>query len=108
MSIEDKDKIDSIGVNKDTAMVTLAITDHLNWENEYEHLIMLQEKINLYLSFLESGEIYESYPIAKGKNIEIKIYAKYDLTEKAEEFLNFAYAKVVEAGFNLSCEILGE
>ncbi|WP_342599697.1 DUF6572 domain-containing protein [Psychrobacillus sp. FSL H8-0483] len=108
MSIEDKDKIDAIGVNEEEKLVTLAITDHLDWENEYDHLIMLQEKINLYLSFLESGEIYESCPSAKDKKFEIKLFSKYDLTEKAEEFLNVAYAQIVEAGFNLSCEISGE
>jgi hypothetical protein len=108
MSIEDIDKIDSIGLNKETGMVTLAITDYLNWENEYEHLIMLQEKINSYLSFLESGEVYESYPLAKGKKFEIKIFAKYDLSLKAKEFLNFVHAKVVDAGFNLNYEIVEE
>lgn len=108
MSIEDKDKIDSMGINKETGVVTLAISDHLDWDNEYEHLIMLQEKINTYLSFLQSGEVYKSYPQAKGKKFDIKIYAKYELSKKAEEFLNYAYGKVVEAGFNLRCEITGD
>ncbi len=48
MSVEDKDKIDSMGINKETDVVTLAISDHLDWDNEYDHLIMLQEKINTY------------------------------------------------------------
>lgn len=108
MSILDKDKIDSIGISKEGDLVTLAIFDHLDWENEYEHLLMLQDKINLYLIFPESGEVYESYPKAKGKKIGIVVYSKYDLSTKAEEFLNFAYGKVVEAGFDLSCEISGE
>lgn len=108
MSIIDKDKIDSIGINKENGNVMIGISDHLDWSNEYEHLIMLQDKLNSYLSFIESGEIYESYPKAKDKNIEIIIYAKYDFTEKAEEFLNVAYKSIVEAGFNLSCEVIGE
>lgn len=108
MSILDKNKIDSIGINKDNENVMLGISDHLDWSNEYEHLIMLQDKINSYLNFIESGEIYESYPKAKDRNIEIILYAKYDITEKAEEFLNVVYNSIVEAGFSLSCEILGE
>ena len=106
MSIEDKNIIDSIGINKEAGVVTLAISDHLDWNNEIDHLLMLQEKINTYLRFLESSEVYESYPQAKGKRFEIKIYAKYDLSEKAEEFLNFVHEKVVEAGFVLNYEIL--
>ncbi len=108
MSIIDKDKIDSIGIDKENGNVILGISDHLDWSNEYEHLIMLQDKINSYLNFIESGEIYESYPKAKDRNIEIMIYAKYDITEKEEEFFNFAYNTIVESGFSLSCKITGE
>ena len=108
MSIIDKDKIDSIGINKDNGNVMLGISDHLDWSNEYEHLVMLQDKINSYLNFIESEEIYESYPKAKDRKIEIILYAKYDITEKAEEFLNVAYNSIAEAGFSLSCEIIGE
>lgn len=56
MSIIDKDKIDSIGINKDNGKVILEISDHLDWSCEYEHLVMLQDKINSYLSFIESGD----------------------------------------------------
>jgi len=108
MSIIDKDKIDSIGIDKENGNVILGISDQLDWSNEYEHLIMLQDKINSYLNFIESGEIYESYPKAKDRNIEIMIYAKYDITEKGEEFFNFAYNTIVESGFSLSCKITGE
>ncbi|RLQ93674.1 DUF6572 domain-containing protein [Falsibacillus albus] len=108
MSIKDKDKIDSIGMNKETGIVTLAITDHLDWSNEYEHLILLQDKINIYVSFLESGEVYESYPQAEGKNFEIKIFSKFDLPGNAVEYLNVAYSTVKEAGFDLSYEVSEE
>ncbi|MGB7604161.1 MAG: DUF6572 domain-containing protein [Lutisporaceae bacterium] len=108
MSIIDKDKIDSIGINKKNGDVMLGISDHLDWSNEYEHLIMLQDKINSYLKFIESGEIYESYPKAEGKNLEIIIYAKYDVSEKGKEFLDVAYKTIEEAGFCLSYTIIGE
>ncbi len=108
MSIIDKDKVDDIGKDKENGNVILGIFDHLDWSNEYEHLIMLQDKINSYLGFIESGEVYESYPEAKDRNIEIMIYAKYDITEKAEEFFNFAYNTIVESRFSLSCKITGE
>jgi hypothetical protein len=106
MSIVDKDTIDSIGISKNGEKVTLAISDHLNWDNECEHLIIFQDKLNTYLRFLESGEVYETYPQAKGKQLEIMIYAKYELSEKAEEFLDFARRKVAEAGYSLECQII--
>ncbi|WP_407059149.1 DUF6572 domain-containing protein [Ralstonia syzygii subsp. celebesensis] len=37
-------------------------------ENSEEHLLLLQEKINCYLRFIESGEIYNSFPSAEGRS----------------------------------------
>lgn len=104
MSIEDKNIIDSIGTDLDRNKVVLAISDNLNWENEYDHLIMLQDKINKYLGFIESGEIMKSYPQAAGKEFEIKIYAKYNFSKKAKEFLDTAQKYIRDAGFTLSYE----
>lgn len=85
MSVEDKNKIDAISNNKED-MVLLTISDHLEWDNN-EHLLILQEKINSYMDFLESGQIYESYPSALDKKIIIQIVFKYLPNRIAEEFL---------------------
>lgn len=66
MSVEDKNKIDAISTNNNN-QVALTISDHLLWDDNNEHLIILQDKINSYLDFLESGQIDESYPSAIGK-----------------------------------------
>ena len=50
-----------MGENK----LALMIADHLDWENELQHLTLLQDKINAYVSFIESGQIYSVYPDAK-------------------------------------------
>ncbi|WP_346426369.1 DUF6572 domain-containing protein [Bacillus cereus] len=31
------------------------IIDHLDWENTLQHLTLLQDKINAYVSFIENG-----------------------------------------------------
>lgn len=90
MSIEDVNKIDSIGTPCDsTDTVSLAISDHLVWDSPVEeHLYKLQEKINTYITFIESGEIYESFPQAKGRGLKIiEIYFKYPPPEEAISFL---------------------
>jgi hypothetical protein len=87
MAIDNIDKIDLIGTDKKSDKVILTISDHLDWENEEYHLRILQDKINTYLCFIESGEIYESYPSAKNKIIEIDIVGKYMLSENAKVFL---------------------
>ncbi|MEL6879444.1 MAG: DUF6572 domain-containing protein, partial [Cyanobacteria bacterium J06607_10] len=42
MSIEQKDKVDFIGINKETGYVSLAISDHLDWSDTQLHLQLLQ------------------------------------------------------------------
>lgn len=66
---------------------------------------MLQEKINSYLAFLESGEIYETHPKAHGKKIEIKVIGKYALPDDARGFYERARSIVSGAGFLLSFEL---
>ncbi|WP_336619240.1 DUF6572 domain-containing protein, partial [Bacillus paranthracis] len=46
MSILDKNKIDGIGKSMGENKLALMIADHLDWENELQHLTLLQDKIN--------------------------------------------------------------
>lgn len=90
MSIEDVNKVDMIGIPKDNELiVSLGITDHLSWNNEIEnHLFLLQEKINSYIRFIESGEIYESFPIAKGRaEFLIEIFFQHKIPQEGISFL---------------------
>ena len=58
MSIEQSDKIDFISITK-SGKVQLTISDHLEWNNEEMHLLILQKKINAYLDFIQSEQIFE-------------------------------------------------
>jgi len=107
MSLDKINEIDAIGIDNQTEVAVLSIIDELDWEEEKNHLILLQEKINMYLSFIESGEIFDAYPDAKNRNIEIRIFAGYELPEIAIEFLNKALGIVAEAGFKLCWKVVG-
>ena len=77
MSVVETNKIDIIGIDKQTGQVVLTITDHLDWNSDNDHLLMLQEKINFYLSFIESGEIFQIYSHARNRQALIKVYAMH-------------------------------
>jgi hypothetical protein len=104
VTIEQTDKIDFLSVENETGIVKLTISDHLDWSQESDHLLLLQEKINTYLRFIESGELVEVYPDAKGKNVLINIAAKYKPTEKCLEFLGKARSVIEEADLRLNFE----
>jgi len=101
MSIEQSEVVDFIGTDKVTGSVTLVISDHLDWSDEHTHLVLLQDKINSYLRFIESGEITEAFPQAVGKKVEIEIVGKYELVAAGEDFLVEAGQIVRRAGFSL-------
>ena len=101
MSIEKADTVDFIGVEKKSGQIALAISDHLDWNDEKAHLLKLQDKINTYLSFIESGEVYDAYPQAIDKSFVIKVYGKYALTDAAKRFYRKAGATLRKAGFGL-------
>ena len=102
MSIEDQNLVDAIGVDED-GVVVLTISDHLKWDNE--HLYLLQEKINTYLAFLESGKVYETYPRSKSKEFKINVVCKYEPTPSAVEFISQCTNVINQAGFQFGYEV---
>lgn len=100
MSIDQTDVVDFISINLATDEVFLTITDHLQWDSS-EHLWLLQEKINAYLRFIESGEVFESYPDAKNRKFVIDVRCKYKPNQSALNFLQRVIVVVEAAGFNL-------
>jgi hypothetical protein len=84
--------------------VVLVITDHLEWGNKTEqgeHLLMLQEKLNTYVAFIESGEIYTEIPGALGKHPIIRVTGMYELPEQGKFFIDRATEVLKEVGIGL-------
>ncbi|GIQ61377.1 hypothetical protein Flavo103_45120 [Flavobacterium collinsii] len=98
MSVEDKTVIDIITTDKQGILV-LTISDHLEWDDENEHLLLLQDKINSYLDFIENGQLAESYPDKADKTIMIQIVFKYQPNKTAEEFLAIVERFLNEKGY---------
>jgi hypothetical protein len=102
MTVEDIDKVDRLAFDRKTGDVRLLISDHLDWgENEGEHLLVLQDKLNTYLGFVESGQLYAKYPRAIGKKIIFYVMGKFPLSEEASKFYRLAGNAVQNAGFSL-------
>lgn len=108
MSVVDIGTVDGMALTEDKQGVILLITDHLDWENEYSHLIMLQEKINAYISFLEEKQYSEIYPDADISYDIIEIHFLYELTNNAEKFLHSVDNQLHELGINIRYCIAGE
>ena len=75
---------------------------------------LLQEKLNRYLAFIESGEVFDrlrdteiATEVARDTPIRIRILARCVPTEKAVAFLKFATNVFEKAGFELTHEVVG-
>lgn len=101
MSIIDSDKVDGMG--KRNNELILLITDHLEWENEYEHLLILQNKINSYLGFIETKQYKETYPNTDFDNYVIEIHFLNDISKNCLKLLDVIANQVEE--FNIKIRI---
>lgn len=108
MTIEQPKTIDFISVEPATNEVILSISDHLEWDDLNEHLFLLQEKLNIYLSFVESGEILQSYPAAKGRTVVIDLIYKHSPNRQAKDFLDRVASLIHDAGLKFKHRLLPE
>ena len=102
MSISETETVDFATIDKATGDVWLVITDHLPWdEDEGGHLLLLQDKLNAYLRFIESGEMLQQFPQLGGRRICIVLAGKFPLSDRAQRFIEMAGAAIKSAGFAL-------
>ncbi len=94
MAIDNKDVVDLIGIDINTGVCKMTISDHLDWIDSQNHLLNLQDKINSYIDFKESGQIFKDYPSSKNKPITIEIVGKYPIPKEVftEYFTKFKNA----------------
>ncbi|WP_369902412.1 DUF6572 domain-containing protein [Bacillus manliponensis] len=103
MALYDVEQVDLISIdNENEEIVYLTIFDALDWEEEHEHALLLQEKINNYLAFIESGEVYETTPETVGKEkFVIQVYALHECNEYGKEFYDLVRDQLHGAGYGL-------
>jgi len=106
MSITEKEKIDFISTRKETGEIVLTISDHLDWDDALSHLLLLQEKLNGYLHFIESGQIITEYPQSQGEKIVIEIVSKYPYNSVGLQFIMDAKPVVQSIGADLRYTII--
>ncbi|MEO6232765.1 MAG: DUF6572 domain-containing protein [Ferruginibacter sp.] len=104
MSIDQIDKIDIISTTPE-GKVMLTISDHHLWDDAENHMLLLQNKLNLYLQFVENGQIFEEYPGAKNKQIVISVRMKYMPNATSLLLLNQWKETILNAGFEFEWRV---
>jgi hypothetical protein len=100
MAVDESSTIDIIGTAAD-GRVSLIISDHLDWDDSLHHQQILQDKLNAYLRFFESGEMYTRIPGSRGQWPQIEIVFKFEPDENGRTFLSKAAKAIEGAGLTL-------
>jgi len=99
MGVEQTTVIDFIGIDPVSGAVCLTIADALDWNAD--HLRLLQDKLNAYLAFVESGELHSAYPLAAGRPVVFDLRLQHRPDAEATLFLEQARALIGKAGLAL-------
>ena len=86
MSVLEKNEIDALGIDEKGNLLMLII-DEMAWKNKNEHLYCLQNKINAYVSFIDTKQYSKTYPNRIFKQYVIKICFLYKIPRKCLRFL---------------------
>ena len=105
MSVLDKDKIDGLAYDKTEEALVMLITDHLDWNDEYSHLISLQDKINSYVNFCETKQYEDKFSHESIKMAVIDVHSLHEPTENGMHFLQRVQNQLGELGFMINATI---
>src|SRR5438045_6137281 len=83
--------IDVIAENPKTGDVVLVMDEPNEWDSSDEELLALQERFNVYVSFLLDGELAEVHPELAGKPARIELRCGQMPDARALEFLGLIH-----------------
>lgn len=112
MTVAHTGVVDWLGIEQGTGDIVLTVIDDLDWSDDHGHLLLLQEKLNTYLAFMESDDILEQLvqrtgrTVTRGTPIKVRILAKYPVSEHGAAFVTHAQGVFDRAGFGLSLKIV--
>ena len=108
MTVEERGKIDIVALPSVRREVILLVADHLPWpedeQGRLEHVYLLQEKLNDYVRYVESGDLWRDFPRAKGRQVVFLVGHKHEIPEDVK-WMIMEMRRVLEAiGIELRIE----
>ncbi len=101
MALDKPQVVDAIGIEEATGCAVLTIADSWDWEDEGQHLLALQAKLNSYFEFIESGQVWESHPGARGRELVIELVSRFPLPKAGEELMRRASEACSDLGVRI-------
>ena len=98
-NIEKTDTIDGLAYEQDTSSLILLLTDGMDWSDMNRHLLLLQDKLNTYIWYIDSGQYKEKYPNVK--SVELRVSFLFEEPEICRKLLERAKQVFVDVFENV-------
>ncbi|RGD41279.1 hypothetical protein DW159_04640 [Coprococcus sp. AM14-16] len=99
LNIENTDTIDGLAYEQETSILILLLADGMDWSDMNRHLLLLQEKLNTYIWYIDSRQYEEKYTDVK--KIEIRVSFLFQEPEICHKLLERAKLVFLNAFENL-------
>ena len=112
MRLAEADIVDYLSLEKGGSAVIVTLLDDFEGPDLMQRLALLQRKINRYLDFIESGEVFVQLARTTGHRVNhstpvrVEIVAKQDLVGEGERFLTHVASAAKDVGVGLSFRVL--
>lgn len=104
MSISNPSIIDAVAA-KDNRLILL-ISDHLRWDDlQVTHMRMLQDKLNTYIRYIESGGYKEKFPDRDFSEFIIEIQFMHMYDEGFVKMISLAKPKLDKRNITIVYEV---
>lgn len=96
-NIENTDTIDSLAYEQETSSLILLLTDGMDWSDMSRHLLLLQEKLNTYIWYIDSRQYEEKYTDVKRIEIRVSfLFQEPEICHKLLERAKLVFMNVFE------------
>ena len=97
LNIEKTNTIDGVAYDEKDLKLVLLLADGMDWHDEKKHLLLLQEKINNYIAYIEGKQYLQKY--SNVEQIEIQIKFLFKETDNCKKFLE-QVEKIISTSLN--------
>lgn len=98
MSLDETNIIDFVSITNANDLVILTVADADDWNDEEVHLDRLQDKLNAYIDYFASEQIWKDYPEHQDATVRIDVYFKHKPTRYAVSFLKKCKKTIAQCG----------
>jgi len=89
-------QVDVVSLDPKTDRVVLSMVETRSWGDKGALMPDLQEKMNTYLGYVESGQLVKDYPAMKGKKIAFRLHVAFPPTAREEKLIDIVKQKYLE------------